>query len=66
MLLDIAATEMPDAEVFDLTVKGKHEYIANGIVVHNCIDAVRYVVLMKILGGRPKPVDLTRLSNIAY
>ena len=66
VLLDIAATEMPDAEVFDLTVKGKHEYIANGIVVHNCIDAVRYVVLMKILGGRPKPVDLTRLSNIAY
>ena len=30
------------------------------------IDAVRYVVLMKILGGRPKPFNVDRLSNIAY
>ena len=30
------------------------------------LDAARYVVLMKILGGRPKPVNLTKLSNIAY
>lgn len=66
VLLDIAVTEMPDTEVYDLTVKGKHEYIANGIVVHNCIDAVRYVVLMKILGGKPRPVDIGRIKNIAY
>lgn len=28
--------------VFDLTVEGKHEFIANGILVHNCVDAVSY------------------------
>lgn len=30
------------------------------------IDAVRYVCLEKILGGQRKPVNLTKLSNIAY
>lgn len=30
------------------------------------IDGIRYVCLQKILGGRPKPVNLTKLSNIAY
>lgn len=29
-------------KVFDLTVEGQHEFIANGILVHNCIDAVSY------------------------
>lgn len=31
-------------EVYDLTVSGDHEYFANGILVHNCMDALRYVV----------------------
>lgn len=30
--------------VFDLTVEGQHEFIANGILVHNCIDAVSYAL----------------------
>lgn len=29
-------------KVYDLTVKDKHEFFANGILVHNCIDSVRY------------------------
>ena len=29
--------------VFNLTVDGNHEFIANGLVVHNC-DAARYAV----------------------
>ena len=28
--------------VYDLTVEGQHEFFANGILVHNCIDALRY------------------------
>ena len=28
--------------VYDLTVEGEHEFFANGILVHNCIDALRY------------------------
>lgn len=30
--------------VYDLTVEENHEYFANGILVHNCIDALRYVL----------------------
>lgn len=32
----------------------------------HAIDGIRYVVLMKILGGRAKPFDKTKLQNIAY
>jgi hypothetical protein len=28
--------------VYDLTVDNVHEYFANKILVHNCIDPVRY------------------------
>jgi len=37
-------------EVFDLEVKDVHEYVANGILVHNCFDGARYWVLGEILG----------------
>lgn len=37
-------------ETFDIEVEGAHEFFANGVLVHNCIDATRYVVLEKILG----------------
>lgn len=34
-------------EVFDLTVEDVHEYIANGVLVHNCMDEIRYVIYMQ-------------------
>jgi intein/homing endonuclease len=34
--------------VFDIEVKDMHEYFANGVLVHNCIDASRYAVMHKI------------------
>jgi phage terminase large subunit len=33
--------------VYDLTVEGAHEYFANGILVHNCMDALRYAIFTK-------------------
>lgn len=30
--------------VYDLTVNDCHEYFANGILVHNCMDAIRYAI----------------------
>ena len=33
--------------VYDLTVEDVHEYFANGILVHNCMDASRYAVYTK-------------------
>lgn len=34
-------------QVFDLCVADCHEYFANGILVHNCLDALRYAVWSK-------------------
>lgn len=31
-------------EVYDLTVEENHEYFANGVLVHNCIDSLRYLL----------------------
>jgi len=30
------------SDVYDLTVEGCHEFYANGILVHNCVDGLRY------------------------
>jgi hypothetical protein len=30
--------------VYDLTIDGQHEFYANGVLVHNCIDALRYAI----------------------
>ena len=34
--------------VYDFEVEDKHEYFANGILVHNCIDGIRYVALNRL------------------
>lgn len=36
--------------VYDIEVEEAHEFFANGVLVHNCIDAIRYYVLAAILG----------------
>lgn len=33
---------------------------------NHILDATRYVTMMKIMGGQPKPLNKTRLANIAY
>ena len=33
---------------------------------NHIMDSVRYVCMMKIMGGRPKPVNLDRLAQIAH
>lgn len=34
--------------VYDLEVENTHEYFANGVLVHNCIDALRYTTTAKL------------------
>lgn len=34
-------------QVYDLMVSDTHEYYANGVLVHNCIDPLRYVAVSK-------------------
>jgi len=41
----IINTRQDDYEnVYDLMVEDKHEYFANNILVHNCLDAMRYLI----------------------
>ncbi len=47
--------------VYDIEVEEAHEYFANGLLVHNCIDAVRYVCLEKILGQNSNGMDADEL-----
>jgi hypothetical protein len=35
-------------EVYDITVEDDHEYFANGVLVHNCLDALRYNVFYQL------------------
>jgi hypothetical protein len=37
-----------EEQVYDLMIDECHEYYANGLLVHNCIDALRYVALNKL------------------
>lgn len=48
--------------VYNLTVAGTPEYFANGILVHNCLDASRYALTygMRKVGEFPsEPLKLT-------
>ena len=44
--------ESYNAIVYDLMIEECHEYFANGVLVHNCVDPMRYVALLK-LNNRP-------------
>jgi len=44
VITDIKIMNESNETVYDLEVDNCHEYFANGILVHNCIDAVRYTV----------------------
>lgn len=50
-LLHLEVGEEQSKLTYDLMVEDCHEYFANGILVHNCIDATRYLVWMR-LGSR--------------
>jgi len=41
-LVDVYVEEIQDQKVYDLMVDKNHEYFANEILVHNCIDSLRY------------------------
>ena len=45
---EISLVSVGKDNVYDIEVDDMHEYFANGILVHNCIDASRYAVMHKI------------------
>lgn len=60
----IFAEDIGTRQVFDLEVEGRHEYLASGLLVHNCIDAIRYVVLEEVLGQNGDGLDAEGLLDI--
>lgn len=58
-LKEIETVKEDICNVYDIEVEDMHEFFANGVLVHNCIDAVRYYVLGELLGKIQKPKDLT-------
>ena len=51
-LVDISVVESYEEQVYDIMVDNEHEYFANGVLVHNCIDAIRYI--FRKLQTKPK------------
>lgn len=40
-----------EEKVYDLTIEEEHEYFANGILVHNCMDGMRYAATRLLQGS---------------
>jgi hypothetical protein len=49
------------SNVYDIEVNETHEYFANGILVHNCMDAARYYILGEILGKIQAPKQIKNI-----
>jgi phage terminase large subunit len=52
--------ESRSAKVYDLTVADAHEYFANGLLVHNCLDGVRYFLQRHL---KSNPTDIKEFYN---
>ena len=44
-------------KVYDLSVEGKPEFFAGGVLVHNCWDSIRYALWTRIKGGTKSFLD---------
>lgn len=63
-LRHLEVEEGRNERVYDLTVSNSHEYFANGILVHNCLDAVRYAMeSLRPNDGVELPPDDTNLFS---
>ncbi len=48
--------------VYDLTIKDEHEYFANGVLVHNCLDSLRYALFTHLSKPTANPKTQTALK----
>ena len=55
-----------EKDVYDLTIEGEHEFFANGILVHNCIDALRYSLDGLIKGHGSMNINPRALHLVGY
>ena len=59
----VAALKM-SATVYDLAIDGQHEFFANGILIHNCLDAARYSLTGYITRGSGMKINPINLINL--
>lgn len=60
IISQIDVLDKGEKHVYDIEVEEMHEFFANGILVHNCIDASRYYVLAALLGKVMHPKRVTK------
>jgi hypothetical protein len=47
--------------VYNLTVQDQPEFFANGVLVHNCLDALRYLLMGRdVVADLAAPVEITQ------
>lgn len=59
-LIGIEVISEKEQNVYDIEVDDMHEFFANGILVHNCVDATRYYTLSVLLGKVMKPRNINK------
>jgi hypothetical protein len=52
--------------VYDLTVEEHHEFVAGGVLVSNCIDALRYACEAVRRTAVAKPVQIQPPQPVAH
>lgn len=57
-VVDVNVVQSYEEEVFDFMVEDEHEYFANNILVHNCMDAWGYYITMKIRKPKRKKYSI--------
>jgi len=60
-VLNIKISEVGYEDVYDITVAEMPEYFANGVLVHNCIDAIRYSVSEKLMMNTSNGMRIVRI-----
>ena len=51
-------------EVFNLTVENNHEYYADGFLVSNCMDALRYALFTHLFGKTSPGMTAQERDNL--
>lgn len=59
-IVKVVVQEKGIEQVFDLMIENTHEYFANGILVHNCIDPMRYLATAKLSKTKQKRSGVKR------
>lgn len=54
-----------DCLVYDLYIENQHEYFANGVLVSNCIDALRYALYYRIVNSVSRVIS-THSSSFTW